>query len=59
MAQGVFGHAMTEALTHLRDAGNMAGYLDRMFSPAQYNAALGLAEIEQWEARFSGQVDSA
>ncbi len=58
LARGVFGQAMTEALTHLRDAGNIAGYVDRMFSPAQYNAALGLAEIEQWEARFSGPAVS-
>ena len=54
LARGVFGHAMTEALAHLAHEGNIAGYVDRMFTSAQYNAALGLTDIEQWEARFSG-----
>jgi 2-methylisocitrate lyase-like PEP mutase family enzyme len=52
MARGVFGHAMTGALTHLLSAGNMAGYEANMFSSAQYNEALGLSEIEAWEKRF-------
>lgn len=56
LARGVFGHAMTEALSHLRGHGNIAGYADRMFSSAQYNDALGLAEIEAWESRFSTEV---
>ena len=45
---------LTEALAHLTHEGNIAGYGDRMFTSAQYNAALGLTDIEQWEARFSG-----
>ena len=52
MARGVFGHAMVGALTHLRSAGNMAGYEAKMFSSAQYNESLGLSEIEAWEKRF-------
>ena len=57
LARGVFGHALTEALGHLRDDGNIAQYVDRMFTSAQYNQALGLSGIEQWEARFSGAAE--
>ena len=56
LARGVFGYAMTEALQHLSHEGNVAGYVDRMFTSAQYNAALGLSDIERWEARFNGVV---
>lgn len=52
MARGVFGFALTEALSHLQGAGNMAGYENKMFSSAQYNEALGLSEVEAWEKRF-------
>ena len=52
MARGVFGHAMSSALAHLRSAGNMAGYEEHMFTSAQYNEALGLSEVEAWEKRF-------
>jgi 2-methylisocitrate lyase-like PEP mutase family enzyme len=52
MARGVFGHAMTAALTHLRSVGKMAGYEANMFTSAQYNEELGLSEIEAWEKRF-------
>lgn len=52
MARGVFGHALTSALSHLQSAGNMAGYEGKMFTSAQYNEALGLSEVEAWEKRF-------
>lgn len=52
MARGVFGYAMSAALAHLRNAGNMAGYEENMFTSAQYNEALGLSEVEAWEKRF-------
>lgn len=52
MARGVFGHALTAALSHLQSAGNMAGYEGKMFTSAQYNEALGLSEVEAWEKRF-------
>lgn len=52
MARGVFGHAMSAALAHLRSAGNMAGYEENMFNSTQYNEALGLSEVEAWEKRF-------
>lgn len=58
MARGVFGHAMTQALTHLRSHGNVAGFAEQnMFTSAQYNAALGLEEIETWEKRFDKNYD--
>ena len=52
LARGAFGHAMTQALGHLKAEGCMNGYTDQMFTSAQYNAALGLDEIECWEKRF-------
>ena len=52
MARGVFGHALTAALSHLQSTGNMAGYEGKMFTSAQYNEALGLSEVEAWEKRF-------
>lgn len=53
MARGVFGHAMSQALSHLSNAGNVAGYAEQnMFNSAQYNDALAISEIEAWEKRF-------
>jgi len=52
LARGVFGYAMRAALSHLDRVGNLAGYEDQMFTPAQYNEALGLSEVEAWEKRF-------
>jgi 2-methylisocitrate lyase-like PEP mutase family enzyme len=52
MARGAFGFAMTAALRHLSKEGNMKGFAKQMFNSAQYNAALGIDEIEAWEKRF-------
>jgi 2-methylisocitrate lyase-like PEP mutase family enzyme len=52
MARGAFGFAMTAALGHLSKEGNMKGFAKQMFNSAQYNAALGIDEIEAWEKRF-------
>ena len=52
MARGAFGFAMTAALGHLSKQGNMQGFAGQMFNSAQYNAALGIDEIEAWEKRF-------
>ncbi|HBI82911.1 MAG TPA: carboxyvinyl-carboxyphosphonate phosphorylmutase [Alcaligenaceae bacterium] len=53
LARGVFGYAMTQALNHLNTHGNIENFAQTsMFSSAQYNAALGLEDIEQWESRF-------
>jgi 2-methylisocitrate lyase-like PEP mutase family enzyme len=58
LARGVFGHAMTQALSYLSANGNVAGFADQnMFTSAQYNAALGLDEIEAWEKRFDQHYD--
>ncbi len=52
MARGAFGFAMTAALGHLSKEGNMKSFAKQMFNSAQYNAALGIDEIEAWEKRF-------
>jgi hypothetical protein len=52
MARGAFGFAMTAALSHLSKEGNMQGFSGQMFNSAQYNAALGIGEVEAWEKRF-------
>jgi 2,3-dimethylmalate lyase len=46
------GFAMREALQHLKTDGATTAMRPRMISGAQYNSALGLAEVENWEARF-------
>lgn len=46
------GFAMREALQHLQADGRTAAMQPRMISGAQYNEALGLSEVEQWEGRF-------
>jgi hypothetical protein len=53
LARGVFGFAMTAALSHLKNTGEILGFADQMFTSAQYNKALGLAEVEQWEKGFT------
>ena len=58
LARGVFGHAMNQALSHLHHHGNIDGFADaHMLTSAQYNAALGLDEIEAWEKRFDQQYE--
>ena len=58
LARGVFGHAMSQALSHLQTAGNVAGFADQhMFTSSQYNAALNIKEIESWETRFDHSYD--
>lgn len=52
MARGAFGFAMTAALSHLSKEGNMQGFSGQMFNSAQYNASLGIDEVEAWEKRF-------
>jgi len=52
-ARHVFGYAMTQALSHLQDHGSIGTYSNNMFNSEQYNAALGLASVENWEKRFS------
>lgn len=46
------GFAMREALSTLQTDGNTRNARARMFSSAEYNGALGLVDVEQWEERF-------
>ena len=46
------GFAMREALHCLKVDGATTAMRARMISGAEYNAYLGLAEVEGWEARF-------
>jgi 2,3-dimethylmalate lyase len=46
------GYAIREALSVLRKEGTTRKARDRMLSLREYNEALGLDEIEQWERRY-------
>jgi 2,3-dimethylmalate lyase len=46
------GFAMREALACLKTDGATTAMRSRMISGVEYNAFLGLAEVEGWEARF-------
>jgi 2-methylisocitrate lyase-like PEP mutase family enzyme len=47
------GYAMREALGHLKQDGHTAAMRERMLGIKDYSESLGLAEVEQWEARFT------
>lgn len=46
------GFAMREALAILQADGSTQAARARMFSSAEYNGALGLDDVEEWERRF-------
>jgi 2-methylisocitrate lyase-like PEP mutase family enzyme len=46
------GHAMREALQHLQQDGSTTAMRSRLLKGSEYNAVLGLEEVETWEARF-------
>jgi 2-methylisocitrate lyase-like PEP mutase family enzyme len=46
------GFAMREALGHLKEDGHTGAMRERMLSAAEYNAYMGLSEVEEWEERF-------
>ena len=52
MARCAAGFAIQAACAALKRDGNTAAVRDRMLTPQQYNAALGLGEIEAWEGRY-------
>jgi 2-methylisocitrate lyase-like PEP mutase family enzyme len=52
LARGAAGFAIANALEALRRDGNTAAVRSQMFTSKEYNAALGLHEVEEWEARF-------
>ena len=52
LIRNAVGYAMQEALGHLKRDGSTAALRLRMLTLADYSAALGLAEVEEWERRF-------
>jgi hypothetical protein len=46
---------MREALDHLKQDGSTVAMRARMITGSEYNAALGLAEVEAWEGKFPAQ----
>ena len=52
LIRNAVGFAMREALQHLKQDGSTTAMRPRMISGAEYNAYLGLAEVEAWETRF-------
>ena len=52
LARGAAGFAIQEALAALKRDGNTRAVCSRMLNQLQYNAALGLAEIEAWEQKY-------
>lgn len=52
LVRNAVGFAMREALQGLKQAGSTAALRGRLLSGAEYDAALGLSEVEGWEARF-------
>ncbi len=55
LARGIFGHAMNMGLKHLQTEGKLSDYSEHMFSSNQYGEALGLTDIQAWEAQFTSQ----
>jgi 2,3-dimethylmalate lyase len=52
LVRNAVGFAMREALQGLRQTGSTAALRARLLSGAEYDASLGLGEVEAWEARF-------
>jgi 2-methylisocitrate lyase-like PEP mutase family enzyme len=61
LARYAAGYAIREALALLKSDGSTARARERMLSFADYNAALGLAEVESWEKQYllgrTGEAD--
>ena len=54
LGRNAAGFALREAIGALKRDGNTKAVRDRMLSLKEYNAVLGLAEVEDWEQRFLG-----
>ena len=52
LARCAAGYAIQAACAALQRDGNTRSVRDRMLTSQQYNAALGLADVEAWETRF-------
>lgn len=53
LARGVFGFAMSQALNSLKENDNLQSIQNQIWSGKEYNAALGLAALEDWEKKFT------
>lgn len=52
LARAAAGHAIREALAGLKRDGNLQSMRGRMLGLKEYNEALRLQEVEEWERRF-------
>ena len=52
LARGAAGFAIREALGALKRDGNTRAMRSRMLTPQEYNEALGLSDIEEWERNY-------
>ena len=52
LARNAAGFAIRETLTVLKRDGNTAAMRSRMLTSGEYNEALGLAGVEDWEQRY-------
>ena len=52
LARCAAGFAIQNACAALKRDGNVRSVRDGMLTPQQYNAALGLTEIEEWEKKY-------
>ena len=52
LARGAAGFAIREALGALKRDGNIRAVRSRMLSSKEYNEALGLSDIEEWERTY-------
>ena len=52
LARNAAGYAIREAINALKRDGNTKAVRDRMLTMREYNEALNLADVEDWEKRF-------
>lgn len=52
LARSAAGFAIQEALVTLKRDGNTRALNDRMLSMKDYNAVIGLSDVEEWEKKF-------
>lgn len=52
LERGAAGYAIREALAALRSEGNLRAVRARLLGSGEYNAALGLDGVEDWERRY-------
>lgn len=52
LARGIFGYALSQALNSLKEYENLQLLQNQMWSGKEYNTALGLTAMEDWEKKF-------